>query len=1632
MQKILLTILAWCCLMSFGYSLDYYWKGGDGDFNDPQKWSIGSPTGITASQAPISTDDVYFGANNLANTQPTTVTFNNNSNCHDFVIDSSIVSQGQLVFQSTPLITFDVYGSFQLSKGTAFDFQGILRFRSIQNGQETIRTHNHAFHLHYIEFDGGGNTEWLFLDSFLVDDYLQDADNWSWHIPTGAVVLTNGTINSNHQTMMMDFFYSKNNATSRGIVFNQSRIFLRGYNRGNAKTWWIDFDATSSNYSQFSAVGAHFIFTQTAGEKQYGFFGRGMEYDSISSQNILRIEGQSSFDYLYTEASTYFIDARLSVGFLLLSPTDDHYFNNNYAGQNNYLEIDSFYSSPNCSDFVTLRGFAKSYGRIRKKHSGTLQFRQVVLENMLCDTSGGRSYEIIDGVDDGGNGANWMFHSVAFTKMKFVDQGNQLWSDPNNWKVWSGTQWDMNTTNCIPTPFVDVYVDATSFPLATKKLIVDVAANCRGLFWNNNTVAGAEFEILKSAKFYGSMHLSATMGQFYAAEGIYFHGHQDTLFSNGVKMPKITFWKYSSYTIATNLQATEIHGWVYSTINAKNITIQTAALSLGNRILDSVQVLLTGVFYDFGATQVVYKGNTTFCYTATSGFVDIRTQKEYAYSNDVYLPHVYSNGITLQFNGVNVWIYGDVRLLGNAKFKANNIQLTGSMQNATGKLILHKGCTYEIKNVSIADSLIAVGDCNRIITLRPHGTSQGFINVHRANIVSCFIQGVQNQGTTIATLNSIDGGNSTGWQFNTANGMVFYWRASMLDASDYNGNWSDPNHWTNDPNSLVGNGACMPSLSDTVVFDSLSFSVFSNGCHIDQTAFCHTFLCQSDITITGNELYVAGSYFLYSNMSNYNQVGGIYFVGAGTHQIDLNGTMLRNCGVTFSNENGIWEFNNDFYLHDDAPGCYMGFILDAGLVRLNGHKLTIRARFRADRTNSYRVLDMRNSQIDLLCNDRYNNYYGYTWDISNSVGMTILSENSTLNFLNNTASLAFTKYFFMGDGLQYGRVNFLENNEYSRVYGNASYQYAYFDGTSIIDGNNYFDSLRLAGGHHWYIKSHKTQTLAPEHGRIIADGQPSLFVYIESTNAGQDAYIHKEYGTSFCLDFVKIKSIEATKGLVDPIIPSRHANLFFETGANSDNINNTATGIWSFTLPPSVNVIASHIPYQKICNGGKDSIVLDIALTGTYPYVVVIDWVNDYGENGQDTFYFMDDDDNVYTPYHSAVMLYAYTNTDYTILPFSSRCGELGFFGAASLFRVELDKGVLVDSCSAGFCELGNGAHWTHFFDVQTERPISSIMDRVMINDTLELGQTQAFTTIDSVVSIWNGLPYLQRHWKFNTEFDSTAKVRLYFSQEEVDQLSMAYFNKTGISLANDLYLLEFKDEIGVGVPDTIPYSLVMMTGLAAVPFAQTNSVLGIEFQTNDLGAYMLQLKPVSSIFPLDLLRFEAKKEGRGVLVSWLTENENSIETYVVERSRDAIDFEPIEWVLPKGNNQQGQNNYQAVDVTPYLGDNYYRLKSTEWTGVINYSSIRHVHMTSNEAVAVELFPNPTQGKITVVVKSKTAKMDLRIINSLGQIVQHQVYEDYNNQILQLDLNGVNAGWYMVAIQMEDYDLLTKKLLIQH
>lgn len=98
---------------------------------------------------------------------------------------------------------------------------------------------------------------------------------------------------------------------------------------------------------------------------------------------------------------------------------------------------------------------------------------------------------------------------------------------------------------------------------------------------------------------------------------------------------------------------------------------------------------------------------------------------------------------------------------------------------------------------------------------------------------------------------------------------------------------------------------------------------------------------------------------------------------------------------------------------------------------------------------------------------------------------------------------------------------------------------------------------------------------------------------------------------------------------------------------------------------------------------------------------------------------------------------------------------------------------------------------------------------------------------------------------------------------------------------------------------------------------------------------------------PITLVSFDAKPIPSGVELNWVTADEENNDFFTIERSSDGIDFQTILQVPGAGNSYEPLH-YRAVDISPFNGRNYYRLKQTDFNGDFSYSDIELVNFSSD------------------------------------------------------------------------------------
>ena len=177
---------------------------------------------------------------------------------------------------------------------------------------------------------------------------------------------------------------------------------------------------------------------------------------------------------------------------------------------------------------------------------------------------------------------------------------------------------------------------------------------------------------------------------------------------------------------------------------------------------------------------------------------------------------------------------------------------------------------------------------------------------------------------------------------------------------------------------------------------------------------------------------------------------------------------------------------------------------------------------------------------------------------------------------------------------------------------------------------------------------------------------------------------------------------------------------------------------------------------------------------------------------------------------------------------------------------------------------------------------------------------------------------------------------------------------------------------------------------------------------------------------PMRFIKISAVREKNSTAtVTWYTENENNVNTYTIESSKDGVDFSEIGKQTPTANNN-GNPYYNYIHTTPVDGNNWYRVKATAITGAEQYSEIAKIDAKEKEVpTAITLFPNPIiNGKVNVNFANVLAgKYQLSLSSMDGQIIYSETLQLRTNNLKKtISLGIVAAGNYQLIIRDEKGD----------
>ncbi|MFK8039197.1 MAG: T9SS type A sorting domain-containing protein [Crocinitomicaceae bacterium] len=270
-----------------------------------------------------------------------------------------------------------------------------------------------------------------------------------------------------------------------------------------------------------------------------------------------------------------------------------------------------------------------------------------------------------------------------------------------------------------------------------------------------------------------------------------------------------------------------------------------------------------------------------------------------------------------------------------------------------------------------------------------------------------------------------------------------------------------------------------------------------------------------------------------------------------------------------------------------------------------------------------------------------------------------------------------------------------------------------------------------------------------------------------------------------------------------------------------------------------------------------------------------------------------------------------------------------------------------------------------------------------------------------------------ERVWRVN-------EVNVFGTAVDVGSVDMRWdLSTSGSVTASDLRLLVDTDDDGL-FNDETPISGASSLGGDIYQFT------GVTALVNNVRFTLATINSIATPLPIKLIDFTVQEQKNGtVSLAWKTATETNNEMFIIEKSKNGIDWEILAHVDGAGNSNY-TISYDFTDREPYLDLSYYRLTQVDFDGTQSKGILRSVKLFGVNKVFY-ISPNPSNGKVRIEGTSY-AISNIQIYNAIGQRVDIQNYIiSESHSELRLDFSGLTAGVYFVKTPNE-----TKKLIISN
>ena len=219
------------------------------------------------------------------------------------------------------------------------------------------------------------------------------------------------------------------------------------------------------------------------------------------------------------------------------------------------------------------------------------------------------------------------------------------------------------------------------------------------------------------------------------------------------------------------------------------------------------------------------------------------------------------------------------------------------------------------------------------------------------------------------------------------------------------------------------------------------------------------------------------------------------------------------------------------------------------------------------------------------------------------------------------------------------------------------------------------------------------------------------------------------------------------------------------------------------------------------------------------------------------------------------------------------------------------------------------------------------------------------------------------------------------------------------------------------------------------IPVANSTYIINMDGYNGDGCTWTFQLNdkaPIIVALPVELTSFHVNLlDDNTARIDWRTASETNHDFFVLQKSKDGVYFKDFMSIAGQGTTSE-KTYYEVIDLDPYQGVGYYRLKHVDFDGQQTYSIII-VLRTSITMDSFALFPNPVGHSKNVYADFSLGSDEdviVKITDALGRTVLQSQYGGIKgaNQI-SVDVSKLSIGSYLVAFETQSSGTIYRRLI---